>query len=80
MAHSAPIKDDKAGYRVVDTEEERNNQDSLLRARQQLLESHDEGFAKKIEESIEKVISEALDFAINSEDPSEHELTEGLFL
>ena len=80
MAHSAPIKDDKAGYRVIDTEEERNNQDSLLRARQQLLETHDEDFAQKIEGSIESEISKALDFAINSDEPSENELIEGLFL
>lgn len=79
MAHSAPIKDDKAGYRKIDTEEIRTERDSLLNLRNVLLQELSEDKIKEKENEIDLLINETLIDAINSPEPLIDELEKGLF-
>ena len=79
MAHSAPIRDDKSGYRKFDTEEVRNNQDSLLNFRSQLVKSHNLESILEIEKIIDTQIQDALKSAIDSPEPKISELESELF-
>jgi pyruvate dehydrogenase E1 component alpha subunit len=80
MAHSAPIKDDKAGYRVIDTEEVRIDKDALFALRKTLIEDglEEEVLAKEI--FVNSLVKDSLDFAINSPEPTTGELLKGVFL
>lgn len=80
MAHSAPIRDDKAGYRVIDTEEVRAKKDSVRSLREYLVEAGKQQEVEALEMEIEAQVSAALDFAIDSPEPAEGELLEGVFV
>ena len=79
MAHSAPIRDDKSGYRVIDTEETRIAKDSLLKLRNEILADYEEFKLNDLEDQIVSKVSEALTFAVNSEEPKELEMMLGVF-
>lgn len=79
MAHSAPIRDDKSGYRVIDTEETRIAKDSLLKLRNEILADYEESKLNDLEDQIVSKVSEALTFAVNSEEPKELEMMLGVF-
>jgi len=80
MAHSAPIKDDKAGYRVIDTEEVRIDKDALFALRKTLIEDdlEEDVLAKEI--FVDSLVKDSLDFALNSPEPTTDELLKGVFL
>lgn len=79
MAHSAPIRDDKSGYRVIDTEETRIAKDSLLNLRNEILADYDESKLNDLEDQLKSKVNEALTFAINSKEPRELEMMLGVF-
>jgi pyruvate dehydrogenase E1 component alpha subunit len=79
MAHSAPIRDDKSGYRVIDIEETRIAKDSLLKLRNEILADYEESKLNDLEDQIVSKVSEALTFAVNSEEPKELEMMLGVF-
>ena len=79
MAHSAPIRDDKSGYRVIDTEETRIAKDSLLKLRNEILADYEESKLNDLEDQIVSKVNEALTFAVNSEEPKEIEMMLGVF-
>lgn len=80
MAHSAPIRDDKSGYRVIDTEETRIAKDSLLKLRNEILAGYEESELNDLEDQLVSKVNEALTFAVNSEEPQELEMMLGVFV
>ena len=79
MAHSAPIRDDKSGYRVIDTEETRIAKDSLLKLRNEILADYEESKLNDLESQLVSKVHEALTFAVNSKEPKELEMMLGVF-
>ena len=79
MAHSAPIRDDKSGYRVIDIEETRIAKDSLLKLRNEILADYEESKLIDLEGQLVSKVNEALTFAVNSEEPKELEMMLGVF-
>jgi pyruvate dehydrogenase E1 component alpha subunit len=79
MAHSAPIRDDKSGYRVIDTEETRTAKDSLMKLRNEILASIEESKLNELENQLLSKVNQALTFAVNSEEPKEPEMMLGVF-
>lgn len=79
MAHSAPIMDDKLGYRKIDPLEVRLKNCPIKRIK----ESADFDFNDEILESIERdiqiEIEEAIKFAYDSPYPEPEELTKGVY-
>jgi pyruvate dehydrogenase E1 component alpha subunit len=80
MAHSAPIKDDKAGYRIIDTEIVRMENDSVTSMRNSLCGDFSESEISELEEKINLVVESALVFAIESPEPDKSELLKGIFV
>jgi pyruvate dehydrogenase E1 component alpha subunit len=79
MAHSAPIRDDKSGYRVIDTEEKRVASDSLLNLRIEIVEKFEESVLTELEGNLRKKVEQALNFAIQSDPPNEYEMVHGVY-
>ena len=79
MAHSAPIRDDKSGYRRLDTEVVRTKEDSLTKLRKYLLLNRPEEDIKKLEDSIELLVKDSLQFALDSPFPETSELVKDVF-
>ncbi len=79
MAHSAPIRDDKSGYRIIDTEENRIAKDSLLQLRNEILASIEESKLNELEDQLLSKVNQALTFALSSEEPKELEMMLGVF-
>lgn len=74
MAHSAPITDDKIGYREIDTPENREKEDSVKKLRRYLLQYYSEEDILKIEDEINETVKDSIDFAVNSPLPDKKEL------
>lgn len=74
MAHSAPITDDKIGYREIDTPENREKEDSVKKLRRYLLQYYSEEDIIKIESEINEIVNDSIDFAVNSSLPDKKEL------
>jgi len=74
MAHSAPITDDKIGYREIDTPENREKEDSVKKLRKYLLQHYSEDEILKIEDEINIIVKDAIDFAVESPLPDKKEL------
>lgn len=74
MAHSAPITDDKIGYREIDTPENREKEDSVKKLRKYLLQYYSEDEILKIEDEINIIVKDAVDFAVESPLPDKKEL------
>ena len=80
MAHSAPICDDKIGYREIDTPENRKKEDSLFKLRAHILENGtDEAILLQIEAETEEIVSEAIKYAENSPLPDKEELMKDIY-
>lgn len=79
MAHSAPIKDDAAGYREVDTVDYRNREDSVFRMRLDLLSSFSEEDIFQVEQGVNQVVAEAIAFGSNSPYPPQEELYKDVY-
>lgn len=70
MAHSAPIRDDKVGYRHQhDSPENRAKNDSVLNLRNKLMEMCDMATIVDLEEKINIVVADAIRFGVNSTFP-----------
>ena len=74
MAHSAPICDDKAGYRDIDVPDVRAKEDSVKRLRVELLKTYEETEIIKVEEDVNSTILSAFEFALNSPYPAHEDL------
>jgi len=80
MAHSAPICDDKIGYREIDTPETRKKEDSLFKIRTLILDGGTlEESLLEIEAEIEKEVSETILYAENSPFPEKEELMKDVY-
>ena len=79
MAHSAPLRDDKIGYRQIDTDEVRKEQDSVLNLRKYTLEKLGKEAVEGVELTQEILIANALEFALKSPMPELDELYKGVF-
>ena len=79
MAHSAPIKDDAAGYREVDTIDYRNREDSVFRMRSDLVSHFSEDAIREVEQRVDGVVSDAIAFGANSPYPSQDELYKDVY-
>ena len=79
MAHSAPIRDDKSGYRKIDTEEVRRREDSLLKLRANVVSQYGEEEIIEIERQIDLKVSEALTKAVSSPEPNANEMMIGVY-
>jgi TPP-dependent pyruvate/acetoin dehydrogenase alpha subunit len=79
MAHSAPIFDDKIGYREIDTLDNRSKEDSLTKLRINLLTSFTEEIISNIEKECMVKINEAIEFAVNSPYPDKEELYNNVY-
>jgi len=74
MAHSAPIRDDKAAYRKIDTLEARKEEDSVQRLREILIKEIGEVRVLKLESEINSEIGKSLEEAIASPQPETAEM------
>lgn len=74
MAHSAPICDDKIGYREIDTPDHRNEKDSVKNLRKFLLDYYSDEELIKIEDKINNTVNDSIEFAVNSPLPEKKEL------
>lgn len=82
MAHSAPICDDKAGYRETsDNPENRTKEDSVKKLRNAVLSQYDfdELFIQSVEEKINKIVQDAIKFGVESPYPSQDELMKDVY-
>ena len=79
MAHSAPLRDDKIGYRQIDTDEVRKEKDSVLNLRKYMIEKLGKEAVEGVELTQEILITNALEFALNSPMPELDELYKGVF-
>lgn len=82
MAHSAPICDDKAGYREsCDNPDNRNKEDSVKKLRNVVLSQYDfdELYIQSVEEKINKVVQDAIKFGVESPYPSQDELMKDVY-
>jgi pyruvate dehydrogenase E1 component alpha subunit len=79
MAHSAPITDDKIGYREIDTPENREKNDSVKNLRKFILSDasylfYTESKLLELEDSVNKVVYDSIEFAVNSPLPNKKDL------
>ena len=80
MAHSAPISDDKIGYREIDSIEERQKCDAVLNFRKHLIDqSVTEEEICVIEDRIRVVVSDSIQFAIDSPFPNKEEIFKDIY-
>ena len=79
MAHSAPICDDKAGYREVDTIEHRQKNDSVKNLRSYLLDHYTEEQIALLEDEVNQNVRAAIDFAVNSPYPPHEDLFKDVY-
>lgn len=79
MAHSAPIKDDKSGYRVIDTEDVRIREDSVLRIREMAIKETGEEKIKEVEAEVNQFVNRALEEAVQSPLPKESEMLTNVY-
>jgi TPP-dependent pyruvate/acetoin dehydrogenase alpha subunit len=81
MAHSGPILDDKAGYRQDDPLEVREKKSPIIRLKTEMLESGltTETELDEIEDSLLKIIDDAVQFAEESPYPNIEEMADGLY-
>ena len=80
MAHSAPITDDKIGYREIDTIEERAKADAVINFKNQILAEHQcDQEVLTIETNINKLVDESIQFAIDSPFPNQQEIFNDLY-
>jgi pyruvate dehydrogenase E1 component alpha subunit len=82
MAHSAPICDDKAGYRNSDDNpENRLKEDSVKRLRDWILVNYDFDnlHIEEIEKDISNIVTDSIKFAINSPLPDHSELEKDVY-
>lgn len=79
MAHSAPICDDKAGYREIDTPESREKRDSVKNLRAYLQNHFTEGDLLSIESEVNNTVRSAIDFGVNSPYPMHEELNKDVY-
>jgi pyruvate dehydrogenase E1 component alpha subunit len=74
MAHSAPICDDKIGYREIDTPENRTREDSVLKLEKIIVGLGGEADLKSIQTEVEAVVSRAMEFGVESPYPEQSEI------
>lgn len=74
MAHSAPITDDKLGYRQIDTIEERKRRDCVANMRSDLLGSYSDDYISSIEDSIVLEIKQTIENAEKANYPTSQDL------
>lgn len=81
MAHSAPIFDDKIGYRVEDDLETRVNQCPIRNLKEKIIRNRiaDLEALGKLEKKIRREIEEAIRFGEESPFPKPEELMEGVY-
>lgn len=79
MAHSAPIKDDKSGYRKIDTEEVRVKEDSVLRMRRLAVQEFGEQIVNNVEAEVTKIVNHSLEEAVNSSMPQESQMLTSVY-
>lgn len=79
MAHSAPIKDDKNGYRVIDTEEIREEQDSIKKLRFELIQHTTEEDVMDLEQDVRDFVELQLKLAVEAPEPHVNSLENGLY-
>tara|TARA_R110000868_G_scaffold9867_2_gene48441 strand:- start:14576 stop:15553 length:978 start_codon:yes stop_codon:yes gene_type:complete len=79
MAHSAPICDDKIGYRDVDTLESREKNDSVKNLRSHLLNKYSEEYIASIETEINDTVRSAIDFGVTSPYPPHEDLNKDVY-
>lgn len=79
MAHSAPIFDDKLGYRVEDTIETRKKSDPISNLRGRLLEIYQENKLSNLESEIRHDTEVALQAAIQAPYPGRNDLYEDVY-
>jgi TPP-dependent pyruvate/acetoin dehydrogenase alpha subunit len=79
MAHSAPISDDRIGYRVIDTEEVRIESDSLKNLRNELASIISEEEIRNKERAIVEFVELQLRRAIEAPEPDVSQLRKGVF-
>jgi TPP-dependent pyruvate/acetoin dehydrogenase alpha subunit len=82
MAHSAPICDDKAGYREQDDNpENRVKHDSVLKLRSELITTYEvpEKDIMRLEDEVNIVSSNAIQFAVQSDYPEQSELIKDVY-
>jgi TPP-dependent pyruvate/acetoin dehydrogenase alpha subunit len=74
MAHSAPICDDKIGYREIDTPENRSREDSVLKLERIIIGAGGEADLRSIQAEVEAVVVGAMDFGVGSPYPEQTEI------
>jgi pyruvate dehydrogenase E1 component alpha subunit len=82
MAHSAPICDDKVGYRKPDDNpENRQKNDSVKNMRQQMLDLYDfdENMLRFVENEVEVIVKDAIEFAVADEYPHKDEMNKDVY-
>ena len=79
MAHSAPIKDDAAGYREIDTVDYRNREDSVMRMREDLLLNFTESYVQEVENKVKTIVKDAIEFGAASPYPSQDDLYKDIY-
>jgi pyruvate dehydrogenase E1 component alpha subunit len=79
MAHSAPISDDRIGYRVIDTEDVRIESDSLKNLRKELSSIISEEEIRNKESTIVDFVELQLTLAIEAPEPDVSQLGKGVF-
>ena len=79
MAHSAPICDDKIGYRELDKPENREKEDSVKNLRIELLKEFSELDIILVEDEVNLQVKSAMDFGVNSPYPEHEELYKDVY-
>ena len=79
MAHSAPICDDKIGYREIDKPEDREKKDSVKNLRIVLLKEYSEEEILSIEDEINKLVASAINFGANSPYPPKEDMYKDVY-
>ena len=79
MAHSAPICDDKIGYRELDKPENREKEDSVKNLRIELLKEFSELDIILVEDEVNLQVKSAMDFGVNSSYPEHEELYKDVY-
>ena len=74
MAHSAPICDDKIGYREIDTPENRTREDSVLKLERIITGLGGDAELESIRADVEAVVSAAMEFGVESPYPAQSEI------
>jgi len=79
MAHSAPICDDKIGYRDIDKMEDRQKHDSVKNLRTELLKEYSKTEIESVENEINANIKSAIDFGVTSPYPPHEDLYKDVY-